>query len=283
MKTAKIENILESDLNRRMDWLHSIDASHLWDLIIVQTPIPTTPPAKDLSDIELLKSQLAFLKDTNAQLGESFNKFVGVMQFVLVVFAFLGGVLAYVFGKNLEDAKKLASQAIRKEVEHMVSDLVQFEVENVKRTLQRERVIGTTTVDYYLPSDDLEPNDCKLLRQRGFHKVRFWNLNTQPKKPMGDVLVLDLINSNLLSGPELAKLSDADATNKREEKVKAQIDLVTNWLEKTTVLVIYVKGRFKEIDNLATRVNNYYASANAPITLMGIVADSAYVACGEKN
>lgn len=283
-----------------MDWLPSIDLSHLWDLVIAQTPrpTPTSSPlsntAKISNDIELLKSQievikstnasqLEFLKSTNIQLNENFNRFVGAMQFVLVVFAFLGGFLAYVFGKNLEDAKKVASQVIRQEIDNKVTDLVHSEVENVKRTLLRERVIGTTVVDYYLPCNDNEPHDCTLLRQRGFKDVRFYNRNKQPKQPIGDVFVLDLINCNLFSGQEFAGLSKEDAENKREEKVEAQIDSVLSWMQRTTVLVIYVKGRFREIDNLATRVDYYYIPVNAPVSLMGIVADSAYVAYGEKQ
>ncbi len=273
-----------------MDWLPTIDLSHLWDLVIAQTPTPTaTPspvvsPAKNINDIELLKSQLEFLKATNGQLGESFNKFVAAMQFTLVVFAFLGGVLAFVIGKNLDDAKKVASQLINREVENKITDLVQAEIESVKRSLQRERVIGSTVVDYYLPSDDTtEPDDCKLLRTRGFAKVRFYNQKRKPKKPVGDILVLDLINSKLLEGQDFVGLSKEDAENKREDKVKTQIDSVLSLMDKTTILVIYVKGRFREIDNLATRVDYYYVPVNAPISLMGIVADSAYVAYGEKQ
>ncbi len=270
-----------------MDWLPSIDLSHLWDLVIAQTPTPTPSPvltpAKNLNDIELLKSQLEFLKATNGQLGESFNRFVAAMQFTLGVFAFLGVFLSFVVGKNLDDAKKVASQLINREVENKIADLVQYEVENVKRSLQRERVIGSTVVDYYLPSDDNEPHDYKLLQQRGFKDVRFYNRQKIPKQPIGDVFVLDLINLNLFSGQEFARLSKEDAENKREEKVKIQIDSILPWMKRTTVLVIYVKGRFREIDNLATRVDYYYVAVNAPISLMGIVADSAYVAYGEKQ
>ncbi|MBD2603867.1 hypothetical protein H6G81_04790 [Scytonema hofmannii FACHB-248] len=284
-----------------MDWLPSIDLSHLWDLVIAQTPTPTRTSsplpntAKISNDIELLKSQiellkttnasqLEFLKSTNIQLNENFNRFVAAMQFVLVVFAFLGGLLAYVVGKNLDDAKKVASQLINREVENKITDLVQSEVESVKRSLQRERVIGSTIVDYYLPSNDTtEPNDCKLLRTRGFAKVRYWNQKRKPKKPVGDILVLDLINSKLLEGQDFVGLSKEDAENKREDKVKEQIDLALDWLDKNTVLVIYVKGRYREIDNLAARVDYYYIPVNAPISLLGIVADSAYVAYGEKQ
>ncbi|MEH1899637.1 MAG: hypothetical protein V7K94_31005 [Nostoc sp.] len=271
-----------------MDWLPSIDLSHLWDLVIAQTPAPTSSPlatpAKNLNDIELLKSQLEFLKATNGQLGESFNKFVGAMQFTLGVFIALGGFLTFFVGKNLDDAKKVASQLINREVENKIADLVQSEVESVKRSLQRERVIGSTIVDYYLPSNDTtEPNDCKLLRTRGFDKVRYWNQKRKPKKPVGDIFVLDLINSKLLEGQDFAGLSKEDAENKREDKVKEQINLALDWLDKNTVLVIYVKGRYREIDNLAARVDYYYIPVNAPISLLGIVADSAYVAYGQSN
>lgn len=265
-----------------MDWLVSTDFSHLWNWIIAQTPTPnptSSPlsiPASNINEIELLKSQLEFLKVTNGQLSESFNHFVTTMQFVLVVFGFLGGVLAFIFGKNLDDAKKVASQMVRQEIDSQIADLVKAEIQHLKRTLQRERVIGSTILDYYLPSDDEEPNDCKLLRQRGFQEVRFWNHTRQPNKPVRDIFVLDLINSQLLTGSN-------DPENKQEAKVKAQLDYVLKWLETTTVLVIYVKGRYKEIENLATRCNHFYVSANAFVSLMGIVADSAYVAYGEKH
>jgi hypothetical protein len=273
-----------------MDWLTSIDVSHLWDIIIAQTPTPTPTaspvinPTKAANDIELLKSQLEFLKATNGQLGESFNRFVAAMQFTLVAFAFLGGFIAYAVGKNLNDAKELARGLINQEVENKITYLVQSEIESVKRSLQRERVIGSTVVDYYLPSNDTtEPDDCKLLRTRGFDKVKYWNQQQKPRKPVGDVFVLDLINSKLLEGQEFAGLSKDDAENKREAKVKEQIDIVLNWLNINTVLVIYVKGRFREIDNLASRVDYYYIPVNAPISLLGIVADSAYVAYGENS
>ncbi|MDJ0676255.1 MAG: hypothetical protein QNJ36_12865 [Calothrix sp. MO_167.B42] len=271
-----------------MDWLVSIDISHLWDVIIAQTPTPTPTPSplptvtKNV-DVEILKSQLEFLKDGNARLTESFNRFVAAMQFTLVAFGFLGGFLAFMFGKNLDDAKKVASQVIRQEIDKHVTDLVATEIENVKRTLQRERVIGSTVVDYYLPINERETNDCQLLKKRGFQKVRFWNKRKLPKKPIGDIFILDLINSKLLSEQEFNGLSPQEVEDKREKIVKEQIDLVLNWLETSTVLVIYVKGRFKEIDNLAKEyVDLYYIPVNAPISLMGIVADSAYVAYGER-
>lgn len=272
-----------------MDWLPSIDLSHLWDLVIAQTPTPiSTPspvltPAKNLNDIELLKSQLEFLKATNGQLGESFNKFVGAMQFTLGVFAFFstvfGGVLVYIFGKNLEDAKKVASQTIHQEIDNHIAGLVKKEVRNVKRTLQRERVISSTTVDYYLPSLDGEPNEYKLLVAREFKNVKFWNKTTIPERFLADVCVLDLENSIDAAGKKFSELPP----DKREETAKRIIDEFIQILPQTAILVIYVAPPALKAINNVTFKGRYYAPANTAITLVGMVADSAYVAEGQHN
>jgi len=268
-----------------MDWLPSIDLSHLWDLVIAQTPTPTpTPspvlsPAKNLNDIELLKSQLEFLKATNGQLGESFNRFVAAMQFTLVVFAFLGGVVVFVFGNNLKSAKEVATQAIQQEIDNHIAGLVKKEVRNVKRTLQRERVISSTTVDYYLPSSDGEPNEYKLLVAREFKNVDFWNKTTIPQKFLADVCVLDLENSVDSVGKKFSELPP----DKREETAKRIIDEFIQILPQTATLVIYVAPPAIKAINNATFKGRYYAPANTAITLVGMVADAAYVAHGQNN
>lgn len=272
-----------------MDWLPSIDLSHLWDLVIAQTPTPTpTPspvltPAKNLNDIELLKSQLEFLKATNGQLGESFNRFVAAMQFTLVIFTFFstifGGFLVYLIGKNLDDAKKVASQTIQQEIDNHIAGLVKKEVRNVKRTLQRERVISSTTVDYYLPSSDGETNEYKLLVAREFKNVKFWNKTTIPQKFLADVCVLDLENSVDGAGKKFSELPP----DKREETAKRIIDEFLQILPQTATLVIYVAPPALRAINNTTIKGRYYAPANTAITLVGMVADAAYVADGQNN
>ncbi len=180
-----------------MHLLNLTDLSHIWDFIIAQTPTPNPTvspqanPTTTSNDIELLKAQIEFLKTTNAQLNTSFTKFVEAMKFTLFLFTFLGGFLTFIFGKNLNDAKNTAKEVINQEVKSNITNLVTVEIENLKRTLQREKVISSTVVDYYLPINEREPDDCILLRKRGFLKVRFWNKKRQPKKPSGDVFVLD--------------------------------------------------------------------------------------------
>lgn len=70
-------------------------------------------------EIELLRKQFDFINSENARLGadftkklevisqankdlnESFKTFIETMEFVLIIFGFLGGAIAFVFGKNL--------------------------------------------------------------------------------------------------------------------------------------------------------------------------------------
>ncbi len=278
-----------------MDWLFGFDPVHVWDWVIAQTPASPAPtptalpaPARPL-DVELLKSQLEFLKDANNRLSDSFSKFVEAMKFTLLIFGALGGLLAYVFGKNLDDAKKVASQVIRQEVEaHVASqvhDAVNDEIENIRRVLGRERVISSISVDYYLPSLVTEPPDeYKLLNERGFQQVRFRNV--ADSNPLAaDVVVLDAVHPSVWANQSLAELSEAEADDLFQTQMKHLIGHTRTLLGQFSVLVVYVrpgKQRVKAVDNLATQVR-YYASANTPVTLMGVVTDSAYVAYGWRN
>lgn len=280
-----------------MDWLFGFEPVHVWDWVIAQTPaspVPTpTPTALPMParspDVELLKSQLEFLKDANNRLSDSFSKFVEAMKFTLLIFGALGGLLAFMFGKNLDDAKKVASQVIRQEVEaHVASqvrDAVNDEIENIRRVLGRERVISSITVDYYLPSPVVEPPDeYKLLNERGFQQVRF--RNAADSNPLAaDVVVLDLVHPSVWANQPVAQSSEAALDNLRQTQMENLINRTRALLGQSSVLVVYVrpgKQRVKAIDDLATQVR-YYASANTPVTLMGVVTDSAYVAYGWRN
>jgi hypothetical protein len=263
-----------------MDLL-SLDLSQVWDFVLAQTPSPIPSPSPVPSrapEIELLRNQLEFLKDANTRLSDSFTKFVEAMKFTLVAFGFLGAFLAYVFGKNLDDARKLASQMIRQEVENHVGnqirDVVSDEIENVKRVLGRERIISTVTVDYYLPGTVAQvPDEYTVLRERGFRDVQ-WVDETEQRMLDADLVVLDLAHLSLWS--------EQDADEIRQQRMAELIDQTLKRLAARSILVVYVRpGRMRvnAIDELASRVR-YYASANTPVTLMGVVTDAAYVAYG---
>lgn len=278
-----------------MDWLPSFDLSQLPDWVIAQTPTPSPTPRS--SDLELLKSQIEFLKTSNAQLSDSFTKFIEAMKWAVIILSSLGGlaglIISLFVGQNIREARKnlrearenlreeiqVARQQIQRESEYQLAtqirDMVAQEVNHVRRLLDRERIIGSAVVDYYLPSIAAEPIEEKLLRERGFQDVRFWNqdtLSTLPNSQFGDVVVLDLINAQVFS-PQ----------TKQEEKetiVKDYIEKLKPLLASYSVLVFYVKGRIDVIDNSGLK---YYIPANGTVALIGAVADSAYVAYGQKQ
>lgn len=163
--------------------------------------------------------------------------------------------------------------------------MVNDEIESVKRVLRRERVLGSIAVDYYLPSPMTKPpEEYQLLVEREFQRVRFRN-EADRDLLTADVGVLDLVHSSIWAGQALTGLTDSEVDGLRQTQMERWIDRVRSVLGQRSVLVVYVrpgKQRVKAVDNLATQVQ-YYASANTPVTLMGVVTDSAYVAYGWRN
>ena len=251
-----------------MDWLPFLDPTHLFHL--AQTPIapPKTP------EVELLRKQLDFIAQTNKDLNESFKTFVDTMKFVLVIFGFLGGAIAFIFGKNLDDAKKVARDAIRQEVEGHVTALVQTEVNNLKRTLQRERIISDTVVHYYLPNAIQPPNEFKLLTVRGFRDVRFLRDRPQLHSEAANIVILDLENWVTPNQQKFSSLVNPD----RDTQAQPQIDALLNVLPPSTVLVVYVRSTVTYLYSVSSSC--YITPANNPVTLIGMVADAAYVVAG---
>ncbi|NJM66678.1 MAG: hypothetical protein HC851_13950 [Acaryochloris sp. RU_4_1] len=269
-----------------MDWLSYFEPNHLLHLA------QTTIAAASNVEVELLRQQLDFINSENARLSadfvkklevvsqankdlsESFKTFVDTMKFVLTVFGAVGTVIAiviaFVFGKNLEDAKKVARESIRQGVDSHVTTLVQAEVENIRRTLQRERVIGNTIVNYYLPNSLQPPREFTLLKARGFRDVHFPEDLQQLQSRMADVVVLDLENwlTTLLE-------------TRRDDAAKAQIDTLLTQLPRSTVLVVYIRRQLPYLYSVPK--DHYITAANNPVTLIGMVADAAYVVVGDQR
>lgn len=253
-----------------MSWLVVFHDYFPWDGYLAQASAPAP-------DVELLQSQLEFMKYTN-------TAFLGFL-------AFLGGLLTWFFKSNLEDAKKMAREMVRQELTHQLTPLVEAEMQHVVRSLQVERVIGDTVVDYYVVSTSEEkPLEYQLLKERGFLDIRFWNENRRPKGRLGSVLILDFVHSDVLHLPGLIS-EDGDvrrqAYQQRDEIVNRKIQELTELRLGRPIIVIYIRpgvGRIEAIDNISKNFPEvkYYASANTPVTLMGITVDSAYVAYGDR-
>ena len=254
-----------------MDWFTLPDFS-----FIAQTPA-ASPKAATASEVELLKSQLQFVRDMN----------VAFLGFLAIV----GGLLAWFFNKSLEDAKRLAREIVRQELLNHVTPLVQSESEYIMRSLKTEQVIGGTVVDYYLVAAGAEPKEYQLLKARGFLKVRFWNARKLPDKRLGSILVFDFVNSDVLSLPGLQdpdRAKQAEALQKRDALINEKIAEIIDRKLGFPILVIYTRpgtGRIAAIDQLLDTFPEikYYTAANTPIALMGGVVDAAYVAFGDRN
>jgi hypothetical protein len=256
--------------------LHLLDFSQLSDLFFIETSTPSTP--------------VEFVQQANKILSDSFQKFATTIQIIVGAFAIFGILLTALsvvltilfnsFGKSLREAKKEAKEEIRAEVNKLISEQLTIEIENTKKTLERERIISEAVVDYFFPFNSSKNNEYNLLKQRGFKEVRFWNNDKTPIKPLGDVFILDLENIIDSSGRHFSEL----LLEEREEEAKEHLTKVLDWMNNTTstVLVVYVRERVKAINDLLPK-GMYYTPANTPVTLMGAVADSAYVAYGEKN
>ncbi|AFY55879.1 hypothetical protein Riv7116_3423 [Rivularia sp. PCC 7116] len=246
-----------------MDLLSIFDYSQLLDVIAqTTTSSPTQTPKETVDTVTLLKTQLDFLKF--------------IIQLAVFVFAVLGAWITFVFGKNLSDAKKVAEEIISQKVEARVDNLIKTEVQSLRKSIDREKAIIFTYVDYYLPSSAMEPKEFKLIKARGFRDVFFWNRHNPPKRLSGNVCVLDLQNYKDDKGQEFSKLSQDD----KEKKVETHVNEILPLLKPETVLVIYARGRFNAIENIPN--SRYYVPANSVVTLIGWVADSAYVAYGEE-
>lgn len=211
--------------------------------------------------------QIKFLQDSNTQLTASFNSFVSALSLSFVVIALILGLLsavgAFFYGKAINDVKQSVGNLVRQEVEKVVSVTIKNRVDYLEQVLQREEVIGWVSIDYLLPVDqriiDL-PREYEFLKARGFREV---NLRDRIDKVnyQNHILVLDLVNHQV-----------------SEDKQSLIIKEVSTNLSPKSVLVIYRIGRSSAIDELLNNKKVYSAPANSPITLMGTVVNSAYVA-----
>ena len=279
-----------------MDWIPSINITELQSFFLAQTPsVSPSPSPAATAEIGLLRSQLDFLKQT-------YSQFVEAMKIIFIVFGIAGGIVAYFFGKNLKEfqsfvrediinfrefSRKEVQEAIQrvrqdaetqipKIVEAEVSRIVKAEVASLERTLRREGVIGQTLVDYFLPNGTNEPNELKLLEARNFRRVRFRTTIDLIKRSHGDVIILDLKNWVMFHNQKFSDLPEAEQQSPGKEMIQELLEI----LPESVVIVVYISGRLFYLNEIK---NRYVIAANNSITLVGNVADGAYVVAGERR
>lgn len=215
-------------------------------------PSPT-PQVIDSSTIEFLKSQFQ-------SLTTSFNICVALLSAVTVLFV---GVAAWLFKRTLDDAKQEVDRLVKAEIKRAIAQRVERRIDYLEQVLEREEVPGLVSVDYVLqtPGGTL-PQEYRLLNAR-FPKLKLRKFDS--RKLNADVVVLDLVNY-VPQGQELT-----------EEELEQVLQEVAGKLSPESVLSVYVRGRYKAIENLG-KTGKYYTSTNVPTQLLGNVINSAYVA-----
>lgn len=269
---------------------------HLYTFIAQATPSPTPtskPSTSPGADVELLKSQIQFLQDANTRLNNSFGSFVSAINLSFVVFGIIVGVAStigvYFFNQSLKDAKLFIREEVERKLKTVVDEKVGQEVSNLKQVLDREKIISEISLDYFIPSPeeilgDDYPEEYDFLTARGFKQTRFLDASKRIKFS-GEVVVLDLVNYSLITDNDITNKTDVELANLFEKRIADILNKILNKLPSKSVLIVYVrpgKQRINAIDELSKNVK-YYASANTPVNLMGVVVDSAYVAHAWKN
>jgi hypothetical protein len=260
-----------------MNWQTSFNFYDAWNFFLSEI-------RADNLDFELLRLKLDFVEKANTILDSistkynfAMNSIIALVGVILTFITIALGLLYYSTNNNLKEATNNATEKIKNKVDQYIAEQIEIEVENAKRTLETERIVSETIVDYYIPDDSSETNEYKLFQQRGFKDVKFSNNGEKPETPLGQVFVLDLENIRNFSS-----LSQED----KEAETRKNLPIVLDWIKhkKAIVLVIYVNGHIKAINELLSQEKErYYTPANNAVTLMGRVVNAAYVAYGEEN
>lgn len=226
------------------------------DILAQASPSPSSiasPQQISLVTIEFLKSQFQSLTTT-------FNIYVSLVSAVGVLFV---GFAAYFFKRTLSEAKQEVRQLVREAVQIEIATSIQKRIAVLEQVLQREEVPGLVSVDYVMQDTSAQlPKEYQFLQAR-FPRLKVRRLDN--RKFNGDVVVLDLVNYV----PNSTELTEAEL-----EQILSE---VADRISPESVLAVYVRGRYKAIENLGGKVS-YYTSANVPIQLLGNVINSAYVA-----
>jgi hypothetical protein len=229
-------------------------------LAVTLTPAASQPPSVEA---EVFTKQLDFILKTNS----AFLGFLGI----------IGALLTWFFKNNLEDAKQVAAKMVREELDAHIRDLVKTEFRYWELSAQTERVVGQTLVDYYLPNGTTEPQECALLKHRGFRQVLFCNRLEDIRRSAGDVVVLDCQNWQIDANQRLIDLKPDD----REAPIRQQLDALLGMLSPQTVLIVYIRGTVKYLYDPKFE-RRYVLPANNQVTLIGHAVNGAYTASSDR-
>jgi hypothetical protein len=215
---------------------------------------------------EVLAKQLEFILKMNS----AFLGFLGI----------IGALLTWFFKNNLEDAKQVASQMVREELDQHIQRKVETEFRFWEMGARTERVVSQSLVNYYLPNGSRAPREFFLVKNRGFRQVLFCSRLEEIRRSSADVIILDVQNWVDSSNQPVVRTEKGRLTEDSENQVKAEIQKLEAILSEAMVLVVYVRGTVSYL-NEPKFAEKFVLPANNQVTLLGHVVNGVYVAYGE--
>jgi hypothetical protein len=243
--------------------LSSLSLHHFW------TPIYLL--AKTNSDIELLKTQVTTLSQANADLVNNLKISESVFKYCLTfigfVIASLAAIFTFLYGKGLKEVRQEINSQVKAEVFRQIKTSISGRISALEEIIDREDIIKKVSIEY-LSSPDATKNDIKLLKARGFIKIKVLDENPEKFSPNSDIFIMDLLNSKYTK-------------ERKEELVRILGQKIATSCAGETVFVIYVEGHLDEVKKISDNV--YFLPANSKSTLVGTVVNAANTSCAIKG
>jgi hypothetical protein len=270
-----------------MDWLHfGLDLVQPMHWLAQTSPsaTPTTAPTAD--ELALIKQQMTFLKDANASLAASFDRYIKMVQLTLAtaggivgVVAFLGAALSIKSLRDFYDTLRSVEGKVREAVDQEVSLALRRDRRRLNRLeaiLAREDIPERISIEYLVPTTSPQRRQksldvlLEILERRGFnavlrHEPNFQDPNLAQQQPMFnvDIVVLDLHHAGI----------DQD-----KDKANTTIKAVSDKMPfQQSSLVVYGSGQYSALWDLITQ-EVYCGASNGPLTFVARVLEAAYVA-----
>ncbi|NJO39996.1 MAG: hypothetical protein HC865_04775 [Cyanobacteria bacterium RU_5_0] len=265
-----------------MDWLfHTSLTDPALSLLAQATPTPS--PTAD--ELELIKQQMEFLKDANAALTTTFDRYIQMVQLTLAtaggivgIVAILGTVLSIKSLRDFYSTLKQVDGKVREAVDQEVAVALRQDRRRLNRLediLAREDIPDRITIDFVVPTPapQRRPDSLtfllKVLEHRGFHpEVRyepdFQTPDAAQQRPnfAAQIVVLDLHHAGI---------------DRNLDHANAAIRVVAEKiLSQKSALIIYGSGQYDAVRDLVNQ-GEFCGVSNGPLSFVTRVLEAAYV------
>ena len=195
-------------------------------------------------------------------------KLMITISFSIVSFAFLSvtaiaGFVGFTKIQSLRELKEGVNDLVEKAVANEIAERINQRIDDVERIVRQEEIVSSTNVKYCLPM--LDPDikslqEYQLLNNRGFDISPVENYERKSSFSNCDVVVMDFVNAEF-----------------PDEEVISILNKIVTLIPERSTIVIYIKRRVNELDNVFDNQDVYYTPANNVLTLMGRAIDAAQI------